>query len=121
MSWAVGYDTTWRRDIGYGVPAICDHPGCGHAIDRGLAYVCGGQPYGGDVGCGLYFCREHLIIGVEEVAGAQICERCRDENPPFEPTPDSPAWIEWKLTDDSWAPWRAENPELVAAISEGRR
>ena len=22
MSWAVGYDETWHRDIGYGVPAI---------------------------------------------------------------------------------------------------
>ena len=28
MSWAVGYDSKWQRDIGYGVPSICDHPKC---------------------------------------------------------------------------------------------
>jgi hypothetical protein len=56
MSWAVGFDSNWKRDIGYGVPATCDRPGCGTGIDRGLAYVCGGQPYGGEEGCGLYFC-----------------------------------------------------------------
>ena len=37
MSWAVGFDSQWDRDIGYGVPAYCDHPGCGKEIDRGLA------------------------------------------------------------------------------------
>jgi len=40
MGWAVGYDNRWSRDIGYGVPAWCDEPGCSEAIDRGLAYVC---------------------------------------------------------------------------------
>ncbi len=44
MSWAVGFDETWQRDIGYGVPAYCDHPGCMAEIDRGLSYVCGGEP-----------------------------------------------------------------------------
>ena len=24
MGWQVGYDSKWQRDIGYGVPAICD-------------------------------------------------------------------------------------------------
>jgi len=28
MSWSIGYDNNWNRDIGYGVPAICDYPGC---------------------------------------------------------------------------------------------
>jgi hypothetical protein len=55
MSWALGFDGNWNRDIGYGVPSYCDHPKCSAKIDRGLAYVCCGQePYGGD-GCGLYF------------------------------------------------------------------
>ena len=44
MGWAVGFDNNWNRDIGYGVPAICDFPGCGEEIDRGLGYVCGGGP-----------------------------------------------------------------------------
>ena len=26
MSWAVGYDENWKRDVGYGVPSYCDHP-----------------------------------------------------------------------------------------------
>lgn len=59
MSWAIGYDDHWHRDVGYGVPATCDHPGCQKLIDRGLAYVCGGQPYGGDDGCDLFFCEDH--------------------------------------------------------------
>ena len=60
MSWALGYDSQWMRDIGYGLPAYCDHPGCMAEIDRGLAYVCGSEPYGGEHGCGLYFCDKHL-------------------------------------------------------------
>ena len=50
MGWSIGYDSNWDRDIGYGVPAYCDHPDCNEEIDRGLSYVCGGEPYGGDRG-----------------------------------------------------------------------
>jgi hypothetical protein len=99
MSWAVGFDERWQRDIGYGVPAICDHPGCGAEIDRGLSYVCGGEPYGGEEGCGLYFCEKHLF-------GHFVCERCRDKKEPFEPTPDTSEWIHHKTTDPSWEKWR---------------
>ena len=35
-------------------------------IDRGLGFVCGGQPFGGEYGCGLYFCGEHLSYGAED-------------------------------------------------------
>lgn len=59
MSWAVGYDFNWRRDVGYGVVAYCDYPGCVEEIDRGLANVCGAEPFGGKAGCGLYFCHQH--------------------------------------------------------------
>ena len=114
MSWAVGYDRNWKRDIGYGVPAKCDHPDCNADINRGLAYVCGGEPYGGEHGCGLYFCADHMTF-------PQVCERCaeRHEHPDadepelFDAKPDVPEWINWKLTDDSWGPWRDENPEEV--------
>ena len=34
MSWAVGH--VRGRDVGYAVPASCDHPGCTEIIDRGL-------------------------------------------------------------------------------------
>ena len=109
MGWAVGNDG--GRDIGYGVPAICDHPGCGAAIDRGLGHVCGyGEPYGGDFGCGRYFCAKH--------GGGQLCVQCRAGEAPFDPTPDTAEWVRHKLTDDSWAAWRAANPEWVAAHSQ---
>ena len=111
MGWSIGYDSAWRRDIGYGVPAYCDHPRCNAEIDRGLAYVCGGEPYGGD-GCGLYFCYKHLNgAGV-----GQRCARCRNRKPPFAAKPEHPDWMVHKLTDASWGQWRQENPDEVARL-----
>jgi len=46
MGWSVGFDERWKRDIGYGVPADCDHADRGERIDHGLSYVCGGESYG---------------------------------------------------------------------------
>ena len=111
MSWAIGFDSGWQRDIGYGVPAYCDHPRCRARIDRGLSYVCGGEPYGGAKGCGLYFCYEHLS------AGTQRCSRCRNYKRPFAAKPDLPEWRRHKLKDESWARWRADNPEETAALA----
>lgn len=118
MSWAVGYDFRWHRDIGYGVPAICDDPDCSEPIDRGLAYVCGGEPYGGDEGCGLYFCGEHLYHAPLGAKGytAQKCVQCCDGERAFTPKPDIERWVRHKLEDDSWQPWRAENPEEVEKL-----
>ena len=104
------------RDIGYGVPSTCDHPGCGKQLNRGLSYVCGGEPYGGEHGCGLFFCGEHMHHEDRGEECPQLCERCAAEQEPFEPTPDTAEWVEWKLTDESWGQWRAENPEEVAAM-----
>lgn len=100
------YDTSWQRDIGYGVPAYCDHPGCTVEIDRGVSYVCA-------EGCGLHFCGEHLSWGA-------LCERCEHEQEPFDPKPDHPEWIRHKLTDKSWAVWRAEHPKWVKAHTPER-
>ena len=112
MSWSVGYDTRWQRDIGCGVPSICDHPGCGAEIHRGLSYVCcDGHPEGGDRGCGLYFCEDHQHA---TEAHYQLCGRCLRGNRPFTPTPDTREWIIHKLTDASWAAWRDQNPRWVA-------
>lgn len=111
MGWAIGFDDKWQRDIGYGVPAWCDYPGCYERIDRGLTSVCCGQePYGGDDGCGLYFCEEHhgYMGGGERAFG--LCERCYLGQRPFQPSQDLDEWILFKLTDESWAGWRAENP-----------
>lgn len=107
MGWSIGWDPSWSRDIGYGVPASCDHPNCRRVIDRGLSYVCGGEPYGGEKGCGLYFCGKH--------GGGYLCARCLayDENSEadfvaFTPKPDHPRWVKHKATHPSWAQWRAE-------------
>jgi hypothetical protein len=115
MGWSIGFDSNWQRDIGYGVPATCDHPACNTKIDRGLAYVCAHQePYGGEEGCGLYFCHDHLTGG--------ICERCagREDHAthiaPFAAKPDHTQWIEWKLVDPSWKDWREQNPDKVAMM-----
>jgi hypothetical protein len=122
MGWSIGFDSNWGRDVGYGVPATCDQLGCGKPIDRGLAYVCGGQPYGGEYGCGLFFCTDHLMwpAGEEERGEEQLCQRCLAGQDPFAPTPDTVQWMTHKLTDPSWAQWRAENPvqvdELRAAL-----
>lgn len=110
MSWALGFDDRWKRWIGYGVPAYCDHPGCNKEIDRGLAYVCAHEePYGGDDGCGLYFCEEHR-------GNDDRCERCEAQQPPFEPKREHPKWLRHMLRHRSWQEWRHLNPEKVAEI-----
>lgn len=115
MGYAVGDQITSDgsiRHIGYGVPATCNHPGCGASIDRGMAPACHG-PGADDVdpaevdflpgeGCGMYFRGQHGAEGT--------CERCAKHLAPFDPTPDSLEWATHVLTDDSWEQWRREEP-----------
>lgn len=115
MGWSIGYDQNWNRDIGYGVPAQCDHPDCTAGIDRGLSYVCGGAPYGGEHGCGLHFCWAHLRYADDK---DQRCERCIAGADAFSPSQDVPEWLRWKLTDESWGTWRSENPDEVRAMAQ---
>jgi hypothetical protein len=129
MGWEIGFDSNWNRDIGYGVPATCDEPGCDALINRGLSYVCGGEPYGGESGCGLHFCAAHLLYEFtveDDVSSApQRCSRCCRGEPPCEPTPDVRLWNEHKLTHESWAQWRSENVDEVerlrVLVSQERR
>jgi hypothetical protein len=116
MGWSIGYDSKWDRDIGYGVPAICDFPGCENEIDRGLSYVCGSDPYGGDRGCGLYFCEEHREYHPR--LEIDLCPRCGKRLSPYKPKPDVKEWIQFKLEDESWEEWRQENPEKVKEMKE---
>lgn len=108
MGWSIGYDDDWKRDIGYGVPAYCDSPKCNEEIDRGLAFVCGGGPYGENdtrSGCGLYFCSEHLFMTIH----GQMCNRCFSYKPPYKKIkPEHPEWLAFKATDPSWEKWRKE-------------
>lgn len=112
MGWSIGYDDHHQRDIGYGVPAYCDHPDCDEVIDRGHGYVCGADLYGGVDGCGLFFCGKH------QMDLNQRCERCCSNKESFKPKADHPEWMQWKLTDDSWERWRCLNPKAVQAIRE---
>jgi hypothetical protein len=113
VGWEIGFDTNWGRDIGYGVPAICDYPGCDKKITRGLSYVCGGEPHGGERGCGLYFCEQHLIYHARL---PRLCLRCHRRQKPFNPKPDSIEWVRFKLMDPSWALWRKQNKLLTKVI-----
>ena len=113
MGWSIGYGSYYDRDIGYAVPAYCDHPKCNKKIDRGLSYVCGGEPYGGEKGCGLYFCGEHLEYYNKRIGLIELCYRCGQYKQPYKPKPEHPEWIAFKLTDSSWAEWRKENPEKI--------
>ena len=101
------------RDAGYGVPAVCDHPGCNERIDRGLAYICGGEPASDSRGCNLYFCPQHLHWSPRL---PMLCYRCLKRRKPFAPKPDLPEWLRWKLSDESWKQWRDENPQEVENI-----
>jgi len=109
----MGYGVYERegRWCGYGVPATCDFPGCGASIDRGLAYLCGGQ---GDGGCGLFFCGSHL-------GDDDLCEQCRYDGVPFDPTPDSQEWVTHMLTDETWQQWRDENLVEADALRTERQ
>ncbi len=133
MGYAVGYDERWARDVGYGVPATCDHPGCTAEINRGLDYVCGQDVFGGEHGCGLYFCHDHLesaytpdgngdLLDDNGEEYPKMCKKCVTSHETgtqqdfFVPTPDLPAWIEHKLTDADWASWRDGHPADVEAL-----
>lgn len=93
-----------ERWAGYGVPAVCDLPECNVEIDRGMAYNCRENSFSEGVGksCGLYFCEEHLY------------DHKNHKN--SKPKPDTFEWEQWILTDDSWAEWRANNPDKVKKI-----
>lgn len=113
----MGYGVYERegRWQGYGVPAICDHEGCGESIDRGMGYMCG-EELGAEKGCGLFFCSDHLWIGGTD-NDPQMCQRCCDDEPPFGRTPDTPEWVAHMLVDESWQQWRDENHGQVAAMT----
>lgn len=77
MALAQGVNKAGRK-IGYSVHATCDQrkPQCRAKIDRGLAFVCGGQHDGGESGCGRYFCYRHLLYLPAPAPTVQLCIEC---------------------------------------------
>lgn len=114
MGWSIGTGKD-GRDIGYGVPALCDQPDCNEEIDRGLSHVCGMiNTDGEDRGCGLHFCTDHLLHSAKY---GQLCGRCWPrQRKPFDRKPDIAEWVEHKLTDESWQRWRDANQEEVKRL-----
>lgn len=103
MTWAIGWDSNYQRWKGYGVPCVCEHPGCSVEIHRGLAHVC--------AGCSMYFCDAH---------GADCyCKRCEEtlldddlepikdaQIDPYPCKPELEKWLQHLETDASWEEWR---------------
>ena len=118
MGWQIGANSD-GRDVGYGVPAICDHPDCTEEIGRGVDNACGGMHDGGQLGCGRYFCDSHLTFHDPETGQRStfVCARCANGEDPFPAKPDTREWMLFKLTDDSWAEWREQNPNEVDAMA----
>lgn len=83
MGWRHCGEDSGGRNIGYGVAAVCDHPGCSEPIDRGLGYACGGM-HGTSEGCEGYFCGEHLSKYLADnltgsIYGGRVCAACYDD------------------------------------------
>ncbi|MYM32544.1 hypothetical protein GTP58_29850 [Duganella sp. CY15W] len=122
MGWSIGYDENHQRDIGYGVPAYCDHLGCDKEIDRGVSHLCGFNSDTGE-GCGLHFCGDHLrqryinpALDPEEAPRGPLCDACNCGEDTYAKKPDHSDWLRWKLEDDSWQQWRDENPAEVERL-----
>lgn len=141
MSWAIGFSENQNRDVGYAVPAICDHPGCTAEIDRGIAYMCCEISPDHHATCGGFYCayhRESYIYGDElddmdesELEAHNIDKdsdavaeaiddgdivKCLHE--PIEKGKENAAWLEHCLKDETWQDWRNENPAMVTAYQE---
>lgn len=110
----MGYGVYWverhERWEGYMVPAICDWPDCTKSLDRGLGRRCESHDSWDDDddescfeedGCDLTFCEDHLYRVAEHTG--------------IKPEPDTAAWLDWILTDESWVEWRETYPEKAAA------
>jgi len=94
MGWGTcGKNSKTGEMMGYCYSGKCNHQGCKEIIPHGLACVCGGMHEGGDLGCGYYFCENHLYClyfendNLDEWAiGSQynsydrhVCKNCYNE------------------------------------------
>lgn len=114
---------------GYGVPAYCEHPDCDKEIDRGMAFACGGEPFS-ELGCDGYFCedhREYYAYDSEQdgpcehdedclCPSVEVCHACATGQPRYPYKQEHPRFIYHLVHDYSWAEWRNDKAEKVAAL-----
>lgn len=74
MGWANCGTDSRGRPRGYAHAATCDEPGCSKAIDRGLAYACGGMHGADELSCEDYFCGAHLFF--HAASRRMLCRAC---------------------------------------------
>lgn len=135
MGYKIGYQGKFKRFLGYGIPAICDHPGCETEIDRGMGHACyEGVPY--DSACGGFFCSEHHEnyvypdeiedlhqeelnqLGLDpdedysDIDGAVCCRHSMEKHK------EAATWINFILTDESWEKWREKYTEQTANLKK---
>jgi hypothetical protein len=83
VGYAFGHNNN-GREIGYGVEATCDWPGCEEAIDRSIGNCCGGIDGIGNAGmdgeayCGDFFCEKHMSFDVC-LKCVRKCPDCKGE------------------------------------------
>lgn len=76
MGWAdCGKNPKTGEMMGYAHRGRCSALLCSIVIDHGLSFVCGGMHEGGTLGCGKYFCSNHLTYG-EDPDSTQLCFEC---------------------------------------------
>ena len=82
MGWGNCGEDSKGRPIGYRHRAVCDFPGCGKKIHRGLAYACGGAHGDDEYSCEGYFCDSHRVTTeiqdgtVMDGKCIAVCEKC---------------------------------------------
>lgn len=79
MGWAFCGTDSRGREIGYGISATCDFPGCEEEIDRGLGNACGGMHGENGIDCEGYFCGSHLYLhnfDPDLTHGGFLCKDC---------------------------------------------
>lgn len=118
-------DSGVKRWAGYGVPALCDYPGCSESINRGLGSRCDSwhewkylrdgveveyTEYWDDEveivhseGCNMFFCAEHSDHPEHDKANSV-------------PKADSDEWLSFMFTDESWSRWREEYPSELGKL-----
>lgn len=140
MSYEMYFSTQHKRWQGYGVPAVCDHPGCKETIIRGVGYMCCENP-NNPVSCGGFFCDDHREVTIihksefddieddEDAINELLVDYDLQEVPEFDEDDcfyrcdhspieykEHPKWVAHVESDPTWAQFRLEDPEAFKTM-----